>query len=131
MGYDTFKTYKEKVSDENLKNEFAKILDTFESNKKTIISYIESLDGKVKDNLGLDAEMVNIFQKIKDVFMNNDKDIVHHALKNMERGTSSSERVVKSLQKEISDEAMIQSLNNIIDEYKCISNHFEEIYKNM
>lgn len=131
MAYDTFKTYEEKVNDKNLKNEFIKVLNTFASQKKLINSYINDLDPDAKEPMGIDAKVAEIFQKMKDMFMHEDKDIVNHALKNIERGITSSERVALSLQKMTSNEEIINSLNNIVDEFKNISDKFQRIYESM
>ncbi|WP_455539177.1 DUF2383 domain-containing protein [Terrisporobacter sp.] len=131
VAHDTFKTYEEKCNDKSLKNEFSKVTKDFESKKKVLQSYIDDLGGKSKDSPGMDAKLAEIFQKLKDVFMNNDKDILHHAMKNIERGIPASERVYLSLRKMTSDESILKYLNDMIDEYKHIYNNFEEIYNKM
>ena len=131
MACDTFKTYEEKVDDTNLKNEFSKVLNTFESQKEVVTSYIDQLEPDKKKSKGIDAKVAEIFQKMKDMFMNNDKDVVHHALKNMERGIESSERVVLSLEDMTSNKEIVDSLNKIVNEYKNILEKFKHIYKKM
>ena len=131
MACDTFKTYEEKVDDKNLKHEFSEVLNTFKSQKEVVTSYIEKLDPDKKKSKGIDAKVAEIFQKMKDMFMNNDKDIVHHALKNMERGIESSERVVLSLKDMTSNKEIVDSLNNILDEYRHILEKFKVIYEKM
>ena len=50
MGSDTFKSYEEKLENQDLKNEFKKILSTFASQKEIVVSQINKLGGEVDES---------------------------------------------------------------------------------
>ncbi len=128
MGYDTFKIYQEKTNDTNLKGEFTKILSTFSSQKEIVISYIENLNGDAKDSLGIGGEIASMFEKVKDIFINDNEEILKNAMKSMDMGIKESNKVIKSLENITSDKSMIESLNDMVNEYKAIDDNLYNLY---
>lgn len=127
MGYDTFKIYEEKVQDSNLKNEFSKILSTINSQKQVLISHIEQLDGDAKDSSGVVGEIANIFEKMKDVFMNTDEEVLHNAIKSIDMGIPKGEKIVASLNDIAADKSIVNTVNDMVSEYKLISDNLNKL----
>lgn len=120
MGYDTFKIYEDKAQDKYLKDELSKVLSTFTSQKAKIISYIDEFNGDAKDSLGIGGEVASMFEKLKDIFMNNDEEILNNALKAMDMGIKSSEKVIFSLDNISTDKSIVNTIDNMVNEYKIL-----------
>lgn len=129
MGYDTFKSYLEKLEDPDLKSEFEKIIAKFNVQKKVVVSNIEHLGGEPKDSLGVTGEIASMFEKLKEVFMDNDKEILQNAVKGMEMGIQGSEKVIGSLESIPADNTLITTLKDIVYDYKVMSRHLDNLLK--
>lgn len=129
MGEDTFKIYKDKAKDESLKSEIEEILSIFNSQKGTITSYIEKLGGDAKESLGVGGEIASTFEKLKDAFLDKDKDILNHALKAVDMGVRGAEEVVNSCKKINTEDSIMKSLNEMLDQYKDASNRLQVLSK--
>lgn len=123
MGIDSFNSYKEKLQDENLKNQFSMILNVFGSQKQRVISLIDKLGGEVDDSIGLGGEIASIFGKMKDLLIDNDKEVIEHAINAMDMGAKQGDKVVAKLEEMYSDQYIIESLKTMVNEYRevCIN----------
>lgn len=129
MGYDTFKSYIDKLNDPNLKSEFEKIVTKFNNHKNIVISYIKGLDGEPKDSLGIGGEIASMFEKLKEVFMDTDEEILQNAIKAMEMGIEGSQDVITTLESIPADNTIIKTLKDIEYDYKVISRHIDTLKK--
>ena len=73
MGSDTFKSYEEKLENQDLKNEFKKILSTFAFQKEIVVSQINKLGGEVDESLDIGQEIGSLFSKLKDALITDDE----------------------------------------------------------
>lgn len=129
MGSDAFETYEEKTNNPDLKHQFKKIISTFASQKKIVISYIEKLGGEPNDSLGILGEVTSTFEKVKDIFMNKDEEILTAAIKAMDMGVKGGSKAVNNLKSTNVNQSTISSLNDMLQEYDTISNNLNLFYK--
>lgn len=129
MGIDSFEIYLDKTDSSKLKHEFTKIISKFKSQKKIIISYIEKVNGDPNDSLGVSGEIASFFERVKDIFMNNDDEILKSATKAMDMGIKGGSNAITNLKNINADQSMINSLNDILQEYEIILNNLNLLYK--
>ena len=129
MGIDSFEIYLDKTDSSKLKHEFTKIISKFKSQKKIIISYIEKVNGDPNDSLGVSGEIASFFERVKDIFMNNDDEILKSATKAMDMGIKGGSNAITNLKNINADQSVINSLNDILQEYEIILNNLNLLYK--
>ena len=129
MGIDSFEIYLDKTDSSKLKHEFTKIISKFKSQKKIIISYIEKVNGDPNDSLGVSGEIASLFERVKDIFMNNDDEILKSATKAMDMGIKGGSNAITNLKKINANQSMINSLNDMLQEYEIILNNLNLLYK--
>ncbi len=129
MGIDSFEIYLDKTDSSKLKHEFTKIISKFKSQKKIIISYIEKVNGDPNDSLGVSGEIASFFERVKDIFMNNDDEILKSATKAMDMGIKGSSNAITNLKNINANQSMINSLNDMLQEYEIILNNLNLLYK--
>lgn len=129
MGIDSFEIYLDKTDSSKLKHEFAKIISKFKSQKKIIISYIEKVNGDPNDSLGVSGEIASFFERVKDIFMNNDDEILKSATKAMDMGIKGGSNAITNLKNINANQSMINSLNDMLQEYETILNNLNLLYK--
>lgn len=129
MGIDSFEIYLDKTDSSKLKHEFTKIISKFKSQKKIIISYIEKVNGNPNDSLGVSGEIASFFERIKDIFMNNDDEILKSATKAMDMGIKGGSNAITNLKNINANQSMINSLNDMLQEYEIILNNLNLLYK--
>ncbi len=129
MGSETFKTYQEKTNNPDLKHQFKKIISTFASHKKIVISYIEKLGGEPHDSLGIIGEVANTFEKVKDIFMDKDDEILTSAIKAMDMGIKGGSKAVNNLKSTNVNQSLLTNLNGMLQEYDTIFNNLNLLYK--
>ena len=129
MGIDSFEIYLEKTDISKLKHEFTKIISKFKSQKKIIISYIEKVNGDPNDSLGVSGEIASFFERVKDIFMNNDDEILKSATKAMDMGIKGGSNAITNLKNINANQSMINSLNDMLQEYEIILNNLNLLYK--
>lgn len=94
MGSDTFKSYEEKLENQDLKNEFKKILSTFASQKEIVVSQINKLGGEVDESLDIGQEIGSLFSKLKDALITDDEEVLENAVKAMDMGVKQGDKVI-------------------------------------
>ena len=129
MGIDSFEIYLDKTDSSKLKHEFTKIISKFKSQKKIIISYIEKVNGDPNDTLGVSGEIASFFERVKDIFMNNDDEILKSATKAMDMGIKGGSNAITNLKNINANQSMINSLNDMLQEYEIILNNLNLLYK--
>lgn len=129
MGIDSFEIYLDKTDSSKLKHEFTKIISKFKSQKKIIISYIEKVNGDPNDSLGVSGEIASFFERVKDIFMNNDDEILKSATKAMDMGIKGGSNAITNLKNINANQSMINSLNDMLQEYEIIFNNLNLLYK--
>ena len=129
MGIDSFEIYLDKTDSSKLKHEFTKIISKFKSQKKIIISYIEKVNGDPNDSLGVSGEIASLFERVKDIFMNNDDEILKSATKAMYMGIKGGSNAITNLKNINANQSMINSLNDMLQEYEIILNNLNLLYK--
>lgn len=129
MGIDSFEIYLDKTDSSKLKHEFTKIISKFKSQKKIIISYIEKVNGDPNDSLGVSGEIASFFERVKDIFMNNDDEILKSATKAMDMGIKGCSNAITNLKNINANQSMINSLNDMLQEYEIILNNLNLLYK--
>ena len=129
MGIDSFEIYLDKTDSSKLKHEFTKIISKFKSQKKIIISYIEKVNGDPNDSLGVNGEIASFFERVKDIFMNNDDEILKSATKAMDMGIKGGSNAITNLKNINANQSMINSLNDMLQEYEIILNNLNLLYK--
>lgn len=129
MGIDSFEIYLDKTDSSKLKHEFTKIISKFKSQKKIIISYIEKVNGDPNDSLGVSGEIAGFFERVKDIFMNNDDEILKSATKAMDMGIKGGSNAITNLKNINANQSMINSLNDMLQEYEIILNNLNLLYK--
>ena len=129
MGIDSFEIYLDKTDSSKLKHEFTKIISKFKSQKKIIISYIEKVNGDPNDSLGVSGEIASFFERVKDIFMNNDDEILKSATKAMDMGIKGGSNAINNLKNINANQSMINSLNDMLQEYEIILNNLNLLYK--
>ena len=129
MGIDSFEIYLDKTDSSKLKHEFTKIISKFKSQKKIIISYIEKVNGDPNDSLGVSGEIASFFERVKDIFMNNDDEILKSATKAMDMGIKGGSNAITNLKNINANQYMINSLNDMLQEYEIILNNLNLLYK--
>lgn len=129
MGIDSFEIYLDKTDSSKLKHEFTKIISKFKSQKKIIISYIEKVNGNPNDSLGVSGEIASFFERVKDIFMNNDDEILKSATKAMDMGIKGGSNAITNLKNINANQSMINSLNDMLQEYEIILNNLNLLYK--
>lgn len=129
MGIDSFEIYLDKTDSSKLKHEFTKIISKFKSQKKIIISYIEKFNGDPNDSLGVSGEIASFFERVKDIFMNNDDEILKNATKAMDMGIKGGSNAITNLKNINANQSMINSLNDMLQEYEIILNNLNLLYK--
>lgn len=129
MGIDSFEIYLDKTDSSKLKHEFTKIISKFKSQKKIIISYIEKVNGDPNDSLGVSGEIASFFERVKDIFMNNDDEILKSATKAMDMGIKGGSNAITNLKNINANQSMINSLNDMLQEYEIILNNLNLLYK--
>lgn len=129
MGIDSFEIYLDKTDSSKLKHEFTKIISKFKSQKKIIISYIEKVNGDPNDSLGVSGEIASFFERVKDIFMNNDDEILKSATKAMDMGIKGGSNAITNLKNINANQSMINSLNDMLQEYEMILNNLNLLYK--
>ena len=129
MGIDSFEIYLDKTDSSKLKHEFTKIISKFKSQKKIIISYIEKVNGDPNDSLGVSGEIASFFERLKDIFMNNDDEILKSATKAMDMGIKGGSNAITNLKNINANQSMINSLNDMLQEYEIILNNLNLLYK--
>lgn len=129
MGSDAFETYEEKTNNPDLKHQFKKIISTFASQKKIVISYIEKLGGEPHDSLGIVGEVASTFEKVKDIFMDKDDEILKAAIKAMDMGVKGGSKAVTNLEATNVNHSVISTLKDMLKEYDTISNNLNMFYK--
>lgn len=129
MGIDSFEIYLDKTDSSKLKHEFTKIISKFKSQKKIIISYIEKVNGDPNDSLGVSGEIASFFERVKDIFMNNDDEILKSATKAMNMGIKGGSNAITNLKNINANQSMINSLNDMLQEYEIILNNLNLLYK--
>ena len=129
MGIDSFEIYLDKTDSSKLKHEFTKIISKFKSQKKIIISYIEKVNGDPNDSLGVSGEIASLFERVKDIFMNNDDEILKSATKAMDMGIKGGSNAITNLKNINANQSMINSLNDMLQEYEIILNNLNLLYK--
>lgn len=129
MGIDSFEIYLDKTDSSKLKHEFTKIISKFKSQKKIIISYIEKVNGDPNDSLGVSGEIASFFERVKDIFMNNDDEILKSAKKAMDMGIKGGSNAITNLKNINANQSMINSLNDMLQEYEIILNNLNLLYK--
>ena len=129
MGSEAFETYEEKTNNPDLKHQFKKIMSTFASHKKIVVSYIEKLGGEPKDSLGIVGEVTSAFEKVKDIFMDKDDEILKTAIKAMDMGVKGGSKAVTNLESTNVNQSIISSLKDMLQEYDTISNNLNLSYK--
>ena len=129
MGIDSFEIYLDKTDSSKLKHEFTKIISKFKSQKKIIISYIEKVNGDPNDSLGVSGEIASFFERVKDIFMNNDDEILKSATKAMDMGIKGGSNAITNLKNINVNQSMINSLNDMLQEYEIILNNLNLLYK--
>ena len=129
MGIDSFEIYLDKTDSSKLKHEFTKIISKFKSQKKIIISYIEKVNGDPNDSLGVSGEIASFFDRVKDIFMNNDDEILKSATKAMDMGIKGGSNAITNLKNINANQSMINSLNDMLQEYEIILNNLNLLYK--
>ncbi len=129
MGIDSFEIYLDKTDSSKLKHEFTKIISKFKSQKKIIISYIEKVNGDPNDSLGVSGEIASFFERVKDIFMNNDDEILKSATKAMDMGIKGGSNAITNLKNINANQSMINSLNDMLQEYETILNNLNLLYK--
>ena len=128
MGIDSFEIYLDKTDSSKLKHEFTKIISKFKSQKKIIISYIEKVNGDPNDSLGVSGEIASFFERVKDIFMNNDDEILKSATKAMDMGIKGGSNAITNLKNINANQSMINSLNDMLQEYEIILNNLNLLY---
>ena len=129
MGIDSFEIYLDKTDSSKLKHEFTKIISKFKSQKKIIISDIEKVNGDPNDSLGVSGEIASFFERVKDIFMNNDDEILKSATKAMDMGIKGGSNAITNLKNINANQSMINSLNDMLQEYEIILNNLNLLYK--
>lgn len=129
MGIDSFEIYLDKTDSSKLKHEFTKIISKFKSQKKIIISYIEKVNGDPNDSLGVSGEIASFFERVQDIFMNNDDEILKSATKAMDMGIKGGSNAITNLKNINANQSMINSLNDMLQEYEIILNNLNLLYK--
>ena len=129
MGIDSFEIYLDKTDSSKLKHEFTKIISKFKSQKKIISSYIEKVNGDPNDSLGVSGEIASFFERVKDIFMNNDDEILKSATKAMDMGIKGGSNAITNLKNINANQSMINSLNDMLQEYEIILNNLNLLYK--
>lgn len=129
MGIDSFEIYLDKTDSSKLKHEFTKIISKFKSQKKIIISYIEKVNGDPNDSLGVSGEIASFLERVKDIFMNNDDEILKSATKAMDMGIKGGSNAITNLKNINANQSMINSLNDMLQEYEIILNNLNLLYK--
>lgn len=129
MGIDSFEIYLDKTDSSKLKHEFTKIISKFKSQKKIIISYIEKVNGDPNDSLGVSGEIASFFERVKDIFINNDDEILKSATKAMDMGIKGGSNAITNLKNINANQSMINSLNDMLQEYEIILNNLNLLYK--
>lgn len=129
MGIDSFEIYLDKTDSSKLKHEFTKIISKFKSQKKIIILYIEKVNGDPNDSLGVSGEIASFFERVKDIFMNNDDEILKSATKAMDMGIKGGSNAITNLKNINANQSMINSLNDMLQEYEIILNNLNLLYK--
>lgn len=129
MGIDSFEIYLDKTDSSKLKHEFTKIISKFKSQKKIIISYIEKVNGDPNDSLGVSGEIASFFERVKDIFMNNDDEILKSATKAMDMGIKGGSNAITNLKNINANQSIINSLNDMLQEYEIILNNLNLLYK--
>ena len=129
MGIDSFEIYLDKTDSSKLKHEFTKIISKFKSQKKIIISYIEKVNGDPNDSLGVSGEIASFFERVKDIFMKNDDEILKSATKAMDMGIKGGSNAITNLKNINANQSMINSLNDMLQEYEIILNNLNLLYK--
>ena len=129
MGIDSFEIYLDKTDSSKLKHEFTKIISKFKSQKKIIISYIEKVNGDPNDSLGVSGEIASFFERVKDIFMNNDDEILKSATKAMDMGIKGGSNAITNLKNINANQSMINSLNDMLQEYEITLNNLNLLYK--
>ena len=129
MGIDSFEIYLDKTDSSKLKHEFTKIISKFKSQKKIIISYIEKVNGDPNDSLGVSGEIASFFERVKDIFMNNDDEILKSATNAMDMGIKGGSNAITNLKNINANQSMINSLNDMLQEYEIILNNLNLLYK--
>ena len=129
MGIDSFEIYLDKTDSSKLKHEFTKIISKFKSQKKIIISYIEKVNGDPNASLGVSGEIASFFERVKDIFMNNDDEILKSATKAMDMGIKGGSNAITNLKNINANQSMINSLNDMLQEYEIILNNLNLLYK--
>lgn len=97
--------------------------------KKIIISYIEKVNGDPNDSLGVSGEIASFFERVKDIFMNNDDEILKSATKAMDMGIKGGSNAITNLKNINANQSMINSLNDMLQEYETILNNLNLLYK--
>lgn len=129
MGSDAFEAYEEKAKNPDLKHKFKKIVSTFASHKKIVVSYIEKLGGEPKESLGLVGEMATAFEKMKELFMDEDKELITAAVKAMDMGIKGGSKVIEQLEHMNIQHSILSSLKDMIKEYETFYNNLNLLYK--
>ena len=129
MGIDSFEIYLDKTDSSKLKHEFTKIISKFKSQNKIIIPYIEKVNGDPNDSLGVSGEIASFFERVKDIFMNNDDEILKSATKAMDMGIKGGSNAITNLKNINANQSMINSLNDMLQEYETILNNLNLLYK--
>ena len=129
MGSDAFETYQEKTKNSDLKHQFKKIIHTFASHKKIVVSYIEKLGGEPRDSLGITGEVASTFEKVKDIFMDKDDEFLTAAIKAMDMGVKGGSKAVTNLESTNVNQSIISSLKDMLKQYDIISNNLKLFHK--
>ena len=129
MGSDTFKSYEEKLENQDLKNEFKKILSTFASQKEIVVSQINKLGGEVDESLDIGQEIGSLFSKLKDALITDDEEVLENAVRAMDMGVKQGDKVIGKIEASDANRDIIETLNHMVNEYREISVFLMKLHK--
>ena len=116
MGIATFRDYREKAQNEELKAELDEIIASFKVHQDAITHRIENLGGAPVDSLGVIGEAAEFWEKLKLISVDSDLEVCDHAIKAINMGIKSGSEFVYENDSKIEDSIM-NDIKGVVNDY--------------
>ena len=122
MGAATFKDYRDKAQNEELKAELENIISSFKTHEEAITHRIEALGGVPSDSIGILGEAAEFWERIKLISVDSDVEVCEHAMKAMNMGIKGGTKFITE-HSDI-DESIMNDVKGVVADY---DNHLAKI----
>ncbi len=122
MGATTFKDYREKAQDEELKAELENVITSFKKHEEAISHRIEALGGTPSDSIGVIGEVAEFWEKIKLIAVDSDLEVCERAIKAINMGIKQGSTFIA--ENTDIEESIMNDVKGVVADY---DNHLAKI----